>query len=159
MHSLPAHLLAFAGASLGTPWLVWQEAKIQSEGRPLNPSLIHWARSHGVPDPGQIRFLRAEIIPLPAPIVLRKWLDTRGFPCIRLAGLCLRDGIYLNKNLVHVNEVMRHELIHTRQYREAGSIWQFLRRYLFECLTEGYFDCGESNSPERLSPFSTGSFQ
>jgi hypothetical protein len=37
--------------------------------------------------------------------------------------------------------VIRHELIHTRQYQEAGSIFEFLRQYLFQCLTGGYANC------------------
>lgn len=141
MHSLPAHLLALAGACLGSPWLAWQEAKIRSNGHPLPPAIVTWARHKGIPAPEDIRFLKAGIIPLPAPMFLRKWLDARGFPCLRLAGLCLRNGIYLSTDLIDHDDVLRHELIHTRQYREAGSIWIFLRRYLFECLTEGYFDC------------------
>jgi len=141
MHSLPAHFLAFFGAALGSPWVAWHEACLVTKGHPLPLTLLAWAAKNDIPDPYHVRFLHAHPIPLPAPIPLRKWLDRRGFPCIHLAGLSLRKGIYLHPDLPNEDAVIRHELIHTRQYQEAGSIFEFLRQYLFQCLTEGYENC------------------
>lgn len=141
MHSLPAHLLAIAGAALGTPWLAWHEARLLSKGTPLDPGLLDWARPSGIANPRKARFLSASVIPLPAPMFVRRFLDKRGFPCIHLAGLSLRNGIYLSDQFRDPNETVKHELIHTRKYQQAESIFEFLRRYLFQCLTDGYSDC------------------
>ncbi len=141
MHSLPAHLLALAGAALGTPWLAWHEAMIQSKGTPLAPTLRDWARGSGINDPEKVHFIFAHVIPLPAPMFLRRILDKRGFPCIHLAGLSLRNGIYLAETSRNDGDILKHELIHTRQYQRAGSIFEFLRRYLHQCLTQGYYNC------------------
>lgn len=141
MHALPAHLLAFLGASLGAPWVAFQEARILSKGETLPDKTVAWAIGEGIENPGKTRLLRSHPIPLPAPVFIRHFLDKRGFPCIHLAGLCLRQGIFLNPDLPDEEAVLQHELIHTRQYLEAGSIFEFLRRYLFQCLTEGYLNC------------------
>lgn len=141
MTLLPAHLLAFLGATLGTSWVAFQEACILSKGHPLPENLLVWARQQNITNPEKSRFLRTHPIPLPAPLRVRRFLDKRGFPCIHLAGLSLRHGIYLAPDLPDEESVLQHELIHTRQYQREGSIFAFLRRYLFQCLTQGYDHC------------------
>jgi len=141
MHPLPAHLLAISGAALGSPWVALHEARLLSKGLPLPSHLITWSKQHNISNPERSRLLHAKPIPLPAPLIVRRFLDKKGFPCIHLAGLSLRHGIYLAPNLPNPDQIIQHELIHTRQYQEAGSIFSFLRRYLFQCLTQGYESC------------------
>lgn len=126
---------------MGTPWVAWHEVCIRTKGTPISAHLIDWARDQGIQSPDLTHVTRTHPIPLPAPVFLRHWLDNRGFPCIHLSGLSLRHGIYLAPNLPDEDDTLRHELIHTRQYQQAGSIFAFLRRYLFQCLTEGYLHC------------------
>ena len=139
--TLSCHLVAFIGAALASPWLLWHEARILSKGSPLPPSLLPWAHDQGIAAAQKIRFIRTTPMPLPAPMFIRRMVDKRGFPCLNLAGLSLRRGIYLHPQLPDEITVLKHELIHTRQYQEAGSIFTFLHRYLFQCLTQGYENC------------------
>ncbi len=136
-----AHLLSLLGASLATPWLAWQERKLLHEGSPLQKDLLTWAAKQGIQNPEKIRTLQTHPLPLPAPMFLRRWLDSRRLPCLHLAGLSIRHGIYLAPDLSDEEAIIQHELIHTRQYQEAGSLFSFLRRYLYQCLTEGYHHC------------------
>ena len=154
MNPLPAHLLAFAGAALGTPWLAWHEAMIQSKGTPLDTHLLNWARQSGITNPEKVHVLATNVIPLPTPMFLRRVLDKRGFPWIHFAGLSLlRNGIYRAETSRNDGDIPKHELIHTRQYQQAGSIFEFLHRYLHQCLTESYYNC-EMECEERNDSYS-----
>ncbi len=141
MFAIPAAFLALAGAGPGALWIKWHEFKIRSKGSPLPDDLRNWARAMGVYRPGRIRFLEKESVPLPAPMFLRRIVSRLGFPATGISGLCLRRGIYLEAGNPNTEAVLRHELIHTRQYQEAGNIFFFLLSYLFQCLTQGYEDC------------------
>lgn len=140
MHPVPAAVTAALGAPLGTLWVLWQEMKVRSKGAPLTSEIQRWAEEAGVENASRIRMTYAKNIPLPAPMFLRRLLDKRGFPTTDIAGLALRYGIYLEEGTSLNGSVIRHELIHTRQYQQAGSVFYFLLRYLYECLTEGYYE-------------------
>lgn len=141
MHALPAALLATLGSPVGTCWVLWQELKIRSKGAPLTRDIQQWARNAGVRNVDRIRLAYTKVIPLPAPMFLRKYLDHRGFPSSDVAGLALRYGIYLEEGTPLNGSVIRHELIHTRQYQRMGSVACFLWLYLYQCLTRGYYHC------------------
>ena len=141
MHALPAALLATFGCPVGTCWVLWQELKVRSKGAPLTREIQQWARKAGVKTVEKIRLTYAKVIPLPAPMFVRKHLDQRGFPSTDIAGLALRYGIYLEEGTPLNGSVIRHELIHTRQYQRMGSVIGFLWLYLYQCLTRGYYDC------------------
>ena len=139
--TLTSHLAAFLAAAIGSPWIYWHENHILSKGDPLPSQLLLWAKQQGIKNPKEIRLIRAHLIPLPAPMFVRRLLHQHGFPSLNLAGLSLRHGIYLAPHLPDENAILKHELIHTRQYQQAGSLFSFLRRYLYQCLTEGYYHC------------------
>ncbi|YCM46618.1 hypothetical protein V2O64_11365 [Verrucomicrobiaceae bacterium 227] len=141
MHPLSAALLASLGAPVGAPWVLWQELKVRSKGSPLTRDIQNWAENAGVQNVEKIRMTYAKVIPLPAPMFVRKHLGKRGFPSTDIAGLALRYGIYLEEGTPLNGSVIRHELIHTRQYQRVGSVLGFLWLYLYQCLTTGYYDC------------------
>ena len=138
MHKAPAAVLSILGAIIGTPWLHWHELVIRSKGETLTPHLLDWAEEVGITSPESIRILERDIIPLPAPMFVRNLIQKLGFPAATVGGLCLRHGIYLAKGTRQRTEVLKHELIHTRQYQELGGIFPFLTLYLFQSLTVGY---------------------
>ena len=138
MHALPAFLLSLAGALIGTPWLLYHEARICSHGQRLPNSLTSWAAAKGLKQTDLIHILHEPIVPLPAPMFIRRALSRLGFPAAHVGGLCLRHGIYLQPGAS--NETLRHELIHTRQYQDYGSAVIFLFHYLFQSLTISYYD-------------------
>ena len=138
MNPVAAALAALAGAAIGTPWVVFQELKIRSFGTPLDNSLLDWAKEMGISSPEKIRVLRPDIVPLPAPMPLRRLINRLGFPAASVGGLCLRRGIYLASSIPHPDPVLRHELIHTRQYQDLGGVFPFLFIYLSQSFTHGY---------------------
>lgn len=119
-------------------WIAAQERRILVEGVPLNPVQFADARALGVADPGRVRVLCLDRLPLPVnPFVQRLGLWT-GLLSRQTSGLSARYGIYLRAPLAKDRALLAHELVHTRQYEKLGGIRPFLRRYLHECLTVGY---------------------
>ncbi len=118
-------------------WAHDQERWILAEGRPLNEESLAIATALHIANPEEIRILVAEPIPLPAPRSLLKLAAKLGFPIFEPAGMALGRGIYL---LHHDSRILRHELVHVAQYQRLGGIEPFLRRYLTECISIGYFD-------------------
>jgi len=58
-----------------------------------------------------------------------------GLPVFAPGGMALGRGIYL---LPRQMASLRHELVHVAQYERLGGIRPFMKRYLAECLMEGY---------------------
>lgn len=141
MHPVPAVVLASLGAPLGALWAWWHESRVCAKGSPLTTEIQKWANDEGVQNVQKIRLAYANPIPLPAPMSIRRKLNSLGFPTTDIAGLSLRYAIYLEEGTPHNGAVIRHELIHTRQYQRSGAIVIFLFRYLYQCLTQGYYDC------------------
>ena len=141
MHFAPAVLLASIAAPLGACWARWHEFRVLSKGSPLTRELQQWAEEQGVRHVERIRLAYARPIPLPAPMFLRRKLETMGFPTTEIAGLSLRHAIYLDEGTPLNGAVVRHELIHTRQYQQSRAMTVFMFRYVYQCLTQGYYDC------------------
>ncbi len=57
-------------------------------------------------------------------------------PCT--IGLTLRYGIFIRDDHWDSQRLIDHDLAHTMQYERLGSIEEFLRQYLHECITIGY---------------------
>ena len=57
-------------------------------------------------------------------------------PCT--IGFTLRYGISVRDDHWDRRRLVVHELAHTMQYEQLGSIEAFLRQYLHECITIGY---------------------
>lgn len=118
-------------------WASEQESRILSQGQPLPPADLAFARELQIEDPGGIRYLAAKPIPSPVPEILQELARKAGFPIIIPAGMTLGRGIYI---LPGHERVLRHELVHVSQYQRLGGISGFMREYLQECMTHGYFD-------------------
>jgi len=63
--------------------------------------------------------------------------------------MSLRYGIFIRSDCWGDRRLVIHELAHTKQYERLGSLWHFLKLYLFECLA----------SPAIPSALRTGSQQ
>lgn len=105
---------------LACQWAAAQEKRILSEGAPLSDGQIADARLVG--DDPALR-AAAEATQLITPLT---------------GGLTLRYGIFIRSDCRFSREMVVHELGHTAQYERLGGFEQFLRQYLFECITIGY---------------------
>lgn len=89
----------------------------------------------GVIHPERVRILHANPIPAPVPQSWIKLARRVGFPVFAPTGMTLGHGIFASYESM---DLIRHELHHVAQFERLGGIAPFLRRYLFECLSEGY---------------------
>lgn len=131
-------------------WILRHERKIRRKGRPLTRAERAGARDIGLTDSGRVRILVVDRIPLPA-----GWLRRRiaRFSPVVLAdpvALTAGHGIYLCRSRQEQRVVLRHELAHVRQYERLGQR-AFLRRYIRDCLLEGYHDSPLEREARRLS--------
>ena len=123
---------------LAAAWAGEQEARILAAGTPLTPAQISDAQQMGVLHPERVRLLAVESIPMPTHPLLHAAGKAAGLIGPYTAGLTLRHGIYIRRDLFGDRFLVAHELVHTAQYERCGSIIDFLRLYLHECLTIGY---------------------
>ncbi|BCU77438.1 hypothetical protein [Luteolibacter sp. LG18] len=132
---LPARVLADALTLAVTPWAAHQERRILREGRPLSAPEHAMAAELGVIRPDRVRILHLDPIPAPVPPWMVRLARRCGLPVFEPTGMTLGHGIFATHQSM---DLIRHELHHVAQFERLGGIAPFLRRYLFECLTEGY---------------------
>jgi hypothetical protein len=123
---------------LACAWALEQESTILRDGVPLSPAQAMDAKSINVVHPEKIRLLKVVRIPVPENPALRDAASAIQLISPRTGGLTLRYGIFIRANCWDDRRSVFHELVHTLQYERLGGIQQFLRQYLFECITVGY---------------------
>ena len=135
-----AHWLLPLMLPVGCAWIAGQERRILAEGVPLSPAQLADAHVLGLAEPERVRVLCLLRIPLPRNRLVR-WLGTQtGTLSTETVGLSARYGIFLRIPYQDDRHLLAHELTHTRQYERLGGIRPFLRQYLRECLTIGYYE-------------------
>ena len=122
----------------GCAWIAAQERRILAEGQPLDPEQMADACALGIAEPDRVRLLALPRLPLPHNRFVRTLGLWTGTLSAETVGLSVRYGIFLRTPFDRDRRLLAHELTHTRQYERLGGIRPFLRRYLHECLTDGY---------------------
>jgi hypothetical protein len=123
---------------LACAWAEEQERIILRDGVPLSPGQITDAKSIGVVHPEKVRLLKVTRIPIPDNPALRDAANATHLISSHTAGLALRHGIFIRADCWEDRRLIFHELVHTSQYEKLGGFQEFLRQYLFECITLGY---------------------
>ena len=123
---------------LACAWAMEREHLILRDGLPLSSAQITDARSIGVGHPEKVRLLKAARIPIPENPALRDAANAIQLISPRIGGLTLRYGIFIRADCWDDRRLVFHELVHTLQYERLGGFQEFLRQYLFECITIGY---------------------
>jgi len=122
-------------------WAADQERRILREGVPLSEAQIVDAKHVGVMCPDMVRVLHVREIPVPDDPILVTAATAAGLFFRHSAGMSLRYGIYLRRDIDDERGTLIHELTHTAQYERLGGILSFMQQYVAECLTVGYSDC------------------
>ena len=123
----------------GVAWLAWQERRILAEGVPLDADGLADARALGIAAPERVRVLCLPRLPLPDNRLVRALALRTGVLATGTVGLSARYGIFLREPHGGDRLLLAHELAHTRQYERLGGLRPFVRQYLRECLTVGYW--------------------
>lgn len=126
---------------LASRWVLQQETIMNAKGRSLNAAEMSDARSAGVQHPERIRIMAVPVIlpPQTFPLALAGKLVNLIGP--QTAGITLRYGIYIREDCSDYRRnrnLYVHEFVHVGQYERLGSVNAFLKKYLRECLVEGY---------------------
>jgi hypothetical protein len=123
---------------LACAWAVEQEGAILRDGVPLSDAQTTDARTIEVAHPEKVRLLKVARIPVPQNPALRDAASAIQLISPRTGGLTLRYGIFIRADYWDDRRLVFHELVHTLQYERLGGFQEFLRQYLFECITVGH---------------------
>lgn len=147
MFALPARILADSLASPISRWLEIREREILSLGRPLDPQSQQFAADLGIKLPNYLRVELVREVPIPVSGSLLKFAKAAGFPVFRPAGMAVGRGISITSI---APRLIRHELVHVKQYQDLGH-YEFIRRYLEQCFTDGYRNAALEHQARELS--------
>ena len=141
MRVLRRFFLGGASVFLAFPvslWAWFHERRIVRRGRQLTESEIADAQAVGVRRPERLRILAVREVPNPLSRLaglIDRW--TR-YSVFSPAGMTLRYGIFALEYAERDRRLLVHEFAHVAQYERLGGRFWFMRRYIFECLANGY---------------------
>lgn len=108
------------------------------QGRPLSGTEAAAAWAVGVRQPEMIRVAVVPEVRMPGFRWMQRLAARLGFDGSHTSGMALRYGILVRADDADNPRLLLHECVHTAQYERIGSLSGFLRRYLVECLRDGY---------------------
>ena len=123
---------------LACAWAEEQERIILRDGVSLTPAQTADAAKIGIAHPERVRLLSVVRVPTPEHPALRAAAEATQLISPHTAGLTLRYGIFIRADCWGDRRLVFHELVHTLQYERLDGFQQFLRQYLYECITIGY---------------------
>jgi hypothetical protein len=127
-----------------TPRVIdWAEklaARSLQEGTPLEARFAELARRSGVRNPGRIRLVVVEQIPLPEEPMLKVAAGSVGLAQSSAAGMTLGYAVIVHKGYERDLRLLSHEFRHVAQYEAAGGIRAFLAVHLPQLVEFGYED-------------------
>lgn len=146
-----ANLLLWLALPPAWLWVRHQERRILEEGRPLDSWEARDAVEAGVTNPEHIRLRVVPVVPTPGGAWLRGLARLAHFSLDPPLGMALGNGIYLERGIAGERATFIHECVHVAQYERFGGKFSFLRRYLFECLRDGYVNSALEAEANRVS--------
>jgi len=119
----------------------WAEAKekvILKHGTALSPQYMQDAKSVGLKYPERVRIYEVPQIPIPKHPILKAAADATQLITPATIGISLGYGIFIHNKFADDRYTIVHELVHTMQCEKFGGLYQFLKKYLWECTEIGY---------------------
>ena len=136
-------LCAVASWFLAVPvgiWAWWHRRKILRVGRKLTECELADARAVGVAAPERIRIRAIPAVPNPLSSVAGLIARFTRYTVFNPAGMTLGHGIFAIEHLEADRLLLTHEFVHVAQYERYGGVFGFMRRYIFQCLADGYLE-------------------
>jgi len=135
---------------LAAQWAATQQQRVLCEGVRLSEIELADAKAIGVRNPGRVRLLRVDAVPVPVHPMLQAAAASINFLAAAPRGLALENGIFVRADSWRDRALIAHELVHTAQFQRLGGILPFLQTYIFQCATVGY-----PNAPLELEAIAT----
>ena len=136
-------------APLAGEWAKTQEAYILEHGVPLSKNQIADARRAGVKDPGRVRVLVVDRIPLPddkelADAARHAQIITEASRAVAIGyGIIIRADSWQNR------ELLLHQLVHVAQCERSGGLEPFVSEYLLDRRSSRDFSLGSLEDEAR----------
>jgi hypothetical protein len=119
-------------------WVEQMEAKALSEGTPLNDLLKNTAAVLGIKGIGSLRICAVNAIPEPDNPRIVQLASEFGLSFAESAGMTFHHAIFVCHSHSQDVRILTHELVHVRQYEQAGSVAHYLQKYVKQIIDFGY---------------------
>ena len=136
-------------ASLAYEWAKKQEANILEHGVPLTADQTADARRAGVRDPGRVRVLVVNRIPLPDDKELAEAARRAQIITDASRGVAIGRGIIIRADSWRNRELLVHQLAHVAQCERSGGLKIFVREYLLDRRSSRDFSLGSFEDEAR----------
>src|SRR5256714_7502595 len=117
---------------LASQWAKRQEAYILAHGVSLTPDQTADARRAGVNDPGRVRVLVVNRIPLPDDKELAEAARRAQIITDASRGVTIGHGIIIRADSWRDRELLLHQLVHVAQCERSGGLEKFVTEYLLD---------------------------
>jgi hypothetical protein len=119
-------------------WVERMEAKALSEGTRLSELLKNTAAVLGIKGIGSVRICAVNAIPEPDNPRIVQLASGFGLSFAESAGMTFRRAIFVRHSHSQDIHLLTHELVHVRQYEQAGSVAHYLQDYVKQLTDFGY---------------------
>ena len=119
-------------------WAEQMQTKALSEGIPLPEPLKNVATILGIKKIDQVRICQVNAIPEPDNPRIVRLAAGFGLSFSDSAGMTFSYGIFVLHSCAQDYSLLTHELVHVRQYEQAGSIKRYLEEYVRQLATHEY---------------------
>jgi len=136
-------------APLACEWAKSQEAYILKHGVPLAADQIADARCAGVRDPGRVRVLVVDRIPLPGDKELADAARRAQIITDASRAVAIGHGIIIRADSWQNRELLLHQLVHVAQCERSGGLDSFVSEYLMDRRNSRDFSFGSLEDEAR----------
>lgn len=134
---------------LACKWAKDQEAYILQQGVPLAGAQIADARRAGVQDPGRVRVLVVDRIPLPDDKELADAARHAQIITDASRAVAIGHGIIIRADSWQNRELLLHQLVHVAQCERSGGLEPFVGEYLLDRRGSRDFSLGSLEDEAR----------
>jgi len=134
---------------LASQWARVQENYILQHGVPLTAAQMADARRAGVQDPGRVRVLVVDRIPLPESKELAVAAQNAQIITEASRGVTIGHGIIIRADSWKNRELLLHQLVHVAQCERSGGLNTFVNEYLLDRRSSPNFSPGSLEDEAR----------
>lgn len=130
-------------------WAKKQQDYILQHGAPLTAAQTKDARLVGVQDPGKVRVLVVDRIPLPEDTELADAARHSQIITDASRGVAIGHGIIIRADSWQNRELLLHQLVHVAQCERSGGLESFVAQYLADRRSSRDFSLGSLEDEAR----------